>query len=168
MSFLTTGWRRLIGSLKLQIFHKRAIKYRSLLRKMTYKDKGSYESTPPCTYVDWHGNVSLMFFFLECFWKFLRRISIHEQVMSTHEWVTTTPQTEEVGRTVLTTVKISNQFSRESLYISNTFPPGAPNSHTSFELCKRSSCHSIDLTSQIYRVTETLFTQFDRSIFRSV
>ena len=43
------GWRRLIGSPKLQIiFHKRATKYRSLLRKMTYKDKGSYESSPPC------------------------------------------------------------------------------------------------------------------------
>ena len=45
----TTGWRRLIGSPKLQIiFHKRATKYRSLLRKMTYKEKGSYESSPPC------------------------------------------------------------------------------------------------------------------------
>jgi len=44
-----TGWRRLIGSPKLQIiFHKRATKYRSLLRKMTCKDKGSYESSPPC------------------------------------------------------------------------------------------------------------------------
>ena len=44
-----TGWRRLIGSPKLQIiFHRRAIKYRSLLRKMTCKDKGSYESSPPC------------------------------------------------------------------------------------------------------------------------
>ena len=44
-----TGWRRLIGSPKLQIiFHKRAIKYRSLLRKMTCKDKGSYGSSPPC------------------------------------------------------------------------------------------------------------------------
>ena len=30
------------------IFHKRATKYRSLLRKMTYKDKGSHESSPPC------------------------------------------------------------------------------------------------------------------------
>ena len=30
------------------IFHKRATRYRSLLRKMTYKDKGSYESSPPC------------------------------------------------------------------------------------------------------------------------
>ena len=52
-SYLTwlihTGWRRLIGSPKLQIiFHKRATKYRSPLRKMTYKDKGSYESSPPC------------------------------------------------------------------------------------------------------------------------
>ena len=44
-----TGWRRLIGSPKLQIiFLKRAIKCRSLLRKMTCKDKGSYESSPPC------------------------------------------------------------------------------------------------------------------------
>jgi len=44
-----TGWRRLIGSPKLQIiFNKRAIKYRSLLQKMTFKDKGSYESSPPC------------------------------------------------------------------------------------------------------------------------
>ena len=45
-----TGWRRLIGSPKLQIiFHKRATKYRALLRKMSYKDKGSYESSPPCS-----------------------------------------------------------------------------------------------------------------------
>jgi len=29
------------------IFHKRATKYRSLLPKMTYKDKGSCESSPP-------------------------------------------------------------------------------------------------------------------------
>jgi len=44
-----TGWRRLIGSPKLQInFFKRATKHRSLLRKRTYKDKGSYESSPPC------------------------------------------------------------------------------------------------------------------------
>jgi len=48
---MNTGWRRLIGSPKLQIiFHKRATKYRSLLQKMTYKDKGSYEFSPPCTY----------------------------------------------------------------------------------------------------------------------
>ena len=45
-----TGWRRLIGSPELQIIlHKRATKYRSLLQKMTYKDKGSYESSPPCS-----------------------------------------------------------------------------------------------------------------------
>ena len=44
-----TGWRGLIGSPRLQIiFHKRATKYRSLLQKTTYKDKGSYESLPPC------------------------------------------------------------------------------------------------------------------------
>jgi len=45
------GWRRLIGSPKLQIiFHKRANKYMSLLRKMTCKDKASYESSPPCSF----------------------------------------------------------------------------------------------------------------------
>jgi len=50
-----TGWRRLIGSPNLQIiFHKRATKYRALLRKMTYKDKGSYESSPPCIIYDRH------------------------------------------------------------------------------------------------------------------
>jgi len=44
-----TGWRRPIGSLKLQaIFRKRATHYRALSRKMTYEDKASYASTPPC------------------------------------------------------------------------------------------------------------------------
>jgi len=54
-----TGWRRLIGSPKLQIiFHRRATKDRSLLQKMTYEDKGFYESLPtfmtysPVTQVD--------------------------------------------------------------------------------------------------------------------
>jgi len=53
--YVYTGWRRLIGSPKLQIiFHKRATKYRSLLRKMTYEDKASYESSPPCVYIYIH------------------------------------------------------------------------------------------------------------------
>jgi len=44
-----TGWRRPIGCLKLQVnFRKRAIQYRALLREMTYKDKASYGSSPPC------------------------------------------------------------------------------------------------------------------------
>ena len=43
-----TGRPRLIGSPKLHIiFHKRATKYRSFLRKTTNKDKGSYESSTP-------------------------------------------------------------------------------------------------------------------------
>jgi len=46
-----TGWRKHIGSPKLQIiFHKRATKYSSLLQEMVYKDKGSYASLPPCMY----------------------------------------------------------------------------------------------------------------------
>jgi len=46
-----TGWRRLIGSPKLQIiFYKRATKYRSLLPRMIYEDKASCDSSPPCTH----------------------------------------------------------------------------------------------------------------------
>jgi len=46
---LDTGWRRFIGCLKLQvIFRKRAANYRALLRKMSYEDKASYDSTPLC------------------------------------------------------------------------------------------------------------------------
>ena len=61
---ICTGWRRLIGSFKLQIiFHKRATKYRSFLRKMTYKDKGSYESSPLC---NTHMSVFLHFVELRC------------------------------------------------------------------------------------------------------
>ena len=50
-----TEWRRHIGSPKLQIiFHQKATKYRSLLQKMTYKDKGSYESSPPFIHIYSH------------------------------------------------------------------------------------------------------------------
>jgi len=46
---VSTGWRRLIGCLKVQvIFRKLATNYKALLRKMTYKDKASYGSSPPC------------------------------------------------------------------------------------------------------------------------
>ena len=52
LMYLHTGWRILMGSPKLQIiFHKRATKYRSLLWKMTYKNKGSYESSPSFTFI---------------------------------------------------------------------------------------------------------------------
>ena len=44
-----TGWRRLIGCLKLQvIFCKRATNHRALLQKTTFKDTASYGSSPPC------------------------------------------------------------------------------------------------------------------------
>jgi len=43
------GWRRLRGCLELQvILRKRATNCSALLRKMTYEDKASYDSTPPC------------------------------------------------------------------------------------------------------------------------
>jgi len=42
-------WPRPIGCLKLQvIIRKRATIYRALLWKMTYEDKASYGSSPPC------------------------------------------------------------------------------------------------------------------------
>jgi len=63
-----TGWRRLIGSPKLQIiFHKRATECRALLRKMTHKDKASYGSSPPCT-SKWrfvHVNIATFLWILE-------------------------------------------------------------------------------------------------------
>jgi len=44
-----TGWRRLIWCRKLQVIRrKRATDYRALLRKMTYEDKASHDSMPPC------------------------------------------------------------------------------------------------------------------------
>jgi len=46
---LDTRWPRPIGCLQLQvIFCKRAMDYRALLRKTTYKEKTSYGSPPPC------------------------------------------------------------------------------------------------------------------------
>ena len=47
-----TEWRRPIGCLKLQIiFRKRATNYRALLQEMSFKDKASYGSSPPCIQV---------------------------------------------------------------------------------------------------------------------
>ena len=49
---LCTGWRRPIWCLELQvIFWKRVTNYRALLRKMTFEDKASYGSSPPCMYM---------------------------------------------------------------------------------------------------------------------
>jgi len=46
----STGWRRPIGCLQSQVlFRKRDSNYRARLRKTTYKDKASYDSTPPCS-----------------------------------------------------------------------------------------------------------------------
>ena len=49
-----TGWQRPIRCLELQVIsRKRATNYRALLRKMTYKDKASYGSSPPCINYTW-------------------------------------------------------------------------------------------------------------------
>ena len=63
-----TGWRRLIGCLKLQvIFRKRATNYRALSRKITYEDTASYGSLPPCT--DWGCGIAL--------WETLQHSATH-------------------------------------------------------------------------------------------
>jgi len=44
-----TRWRRVLGCLKLQvIFCRRAANSRGCLQKMTYQDKASCDSRPPC------------------------------------------------------------------------------------------------------------------------
>jgi len=63
-----TGWQRCIGRLKLQVtFRKRATKYRSLLRKITYQDKASYGSSPPCTSFSWTFMFQLWTFMFQLF-----------------------------------------------------------------------------------------------------
>ena len=58
----TTGWRRPTRWLKLQvIFRKRATNYRALLRKMTYTDKASSASTPPCSELGHHSLARSLF-----------------------------------------------------------------------------------------------------------
>jgi len=47
----STWWPRPIGCLKLQVIsRKRVTNYRAHLRNMTYKDKASYGSSPPCNH----------------------------------------------------------------------------------------------------------------------
>jgi len=46
-----SGWQRCIGCLESQVsFCKRATNHRALLQKMTFKDKASYGSSPPCIF----------------------------------------------------------------------------------------------------------------------
>jgi len=52
------------------------------------------------------------------------------------------PQTEEIGLKIITTAKISNEFSRESPYISNTSSGESPNFQKIFRVSKRSPRHS--------------------------
>jgi len=68
-SHLDTRWRRLIGCLKLQvIIRQRDTNYKALLRKMTYRNKAPYASTPTSTNHK-AGNehmLRLVFFILSC------------------------------------------------------------------------------------------------------
>jgi len=53
-----------------------------------------------------------------------------------------TPQTEEIGLEIISTAKISDRFSQESLYISITFSRESPKFETGVQLSKRSPRHS--------------------------
>jgi len=76
---------RLIGSPKLQIiFHKRATKYRALLRKMIYKDKGSYESSPPCMCDETYSCIQYEASWIAFSW-FLNSCHTYEPVTHMHE-----------------------------------------------------------------------------------
>jgi len=62
------------------------------------------------------------------------------------ETLRTRPRTEEIGLKTITTAKISNKFSRESPYISNTFSVESTNFHTRFHVCKWSLRRSKDIS----------------------
>jgi len=62
-----TEWQRPIGCFKLQvIFRKRATNYRALLRKMTYKDKASYGSLPPCIHIVEYAYIIFVYYMYVC------------------------------------------------------------------------------------------------------
>ena len=67
------------------------------------------------------------------------------------------PQTEEIGLQIIATAKISNKFSRESPYISNTISQESPNFHTSFYVCKRSPRHSKNLSGKLIDLEIEIF-----------
>jgi len=56
------------------------------------------------------------------------------------------PQTEEAGLQIITTAQISNKFSQESPYISDTFSRESPKFQTGLHVSKRSPRHSKEFT----------------------
>jgi len=71
--YMCTGWRRPMGCLKSQIICcKWATNYRALLRKLTYKDKASYGSLPPCR---WYSNEYDTWYMFYC-------VHVYEAAMS--------------------------------------------------------------------------------------
>jgi len=67
------------------------------------------------------------------------------------------PQTGEIGLTIITTAKISNQFSRHSPYISNTFSRESPNFQANSHVSKRNPRHSKDLTGKLLDLEIQIF-----------
>jgi len=85
---------------KLQvIFRKRATNYRALLQKMTYKDKASYGSSPPCTRA-WRVTHSHVQPCIDESWVMSRSTHSH---MTHYEFI---PHQKFLGDGVLTTVPL--------------------------------------------------------------
>jgi len=67
------------------------------------------------------------------------------------------PQTEEIGLKAITTTKISDKFSQESLYISNFFSRESSDFHTSFHVCEQSLLYSKDPSGKLIDLEIQIF-----------
>ena len=71
------------------------------------------------------------------------------------------PQTEEIGRKIITTAKISYKFSPKSPYKSHTFSRESPKFQTQFHMRKRSPRRSKDLSGKLIDLEIQIFEKSD-------
>jgi len=70
----------------------------------------------------------------------------HTYIFMTESHHASIPQTEEIRLKMITTANISNKFSYDSPYISNTFSRESPKFEGGFHVSKRSPRHSKETT----------------------
>ena len=140
------------------IFRKRATNHRALSQKMTYTDKASDASSPPCIDATppkngvialWPNThvVKCKYYVSQKQSGFNNKIQWYSILLIFFciDATRPIPLMEEIVLQIITTAEISNKFSRESPYISNTISREAPKFPTNFHLSKRSPRHSKDL-----------------------